>query len=34
MKAETVARAVVNALCVPAEVTVEELVILPASGTL
>jgi NAD(P)-dependent dehydrogenase (short-subunit alcohol dehydrogenase family) len=34
MKAETVARAVVNALCVPAEATVEELVILPASGTL
>jgi NAD(P)-dependent dehydrogenase (short-subunit alcohol dehydrogenase family) len=34
MKAETVARVVVNALCVPAEATVEELVILPASGTL
>ena len=34
MKAETVARAVVNALCVPVEATVEELVILPASGTL
>jgi NAD(P)-dependent dehydrogenase (short-subunit alcohol dehydrogenase family) len=31
---ETVALAVVNALCVPADATVEELVVLPPSGTL
>lgn len=34
MNPATVARTVVNALGVPAEATVEELVILPASGTL
>ncbi len=34
MSPETVAQAVVNALTLPAESTVEELVILPSSGTL
>jgi NAD(P)-dependent dehydrogenase (short-subunit alcohol dehydrogenase family) len=34
MASQTVARAVVNALCLPTEATLEELVILPAGGTL
>ena len=34
MSAETVARAVVDALCVPADSTLEELVLLPSAGTL
>jgi NAD(P)-dependent dehydrogenase (short-subunit alcohol dehydrogenase family) len=34
MASQTVARAVVNALCLPADATLEELVILPAGGTL
>ncbi len=34
MSAETVARAVVDALCLPAGSTVEELVLLPSGGTL
>jgi NAD(P)-dependent dehydrogenase (short-subunit alcohol dehydrogenase family) len=34
MKPETVAQAVVNALVLPAESTVEELVIMPSAGTL
>jgi short-subunit dehydrogenase len=34
MSAETVARAVVNALLLPANSTVEKLVVMPAAGTL
>lgn len=34
MASQTVAGAVVNALCLPADATLEELVILPAGGTL
>ena len=34
MSAETVARAVVDALCLPSDSTMEELVLLPSAGTL
>lgn len=34
MSAETVARAVVDALCLPSDCTLEELVLLPSAGTL
>jgi hypothetical protein len=34
MSAQTVATALVNALTLPADSTVEELVIMPAAGTL